>query len=138
MKCLLIWSKSCVITSMERRVIPNNRRDTSPIFKITETKFYVPVVTLPTIDDNNFLEQFQSGFKKTIKWNKYRSEITNQTKTNRLNHLIDPTFNKVHRLFALSFENEEDRTPFSKYYVPKVEIKYFNVLINGKGFLMCQ
>ena len=47
---------------MERRVIPNNRRDTSPIFKITETKFYVPVVTLPTIDDNNFLEQFQSGF----------------------------------------------------------------------------
>ena len=60
--------------------------------------------------------------------------MTNQTKTNHLNHLIDPTFIKVNRLFGLSFENEEDRTSFSKYYVPKVEIKDFNVLIDGKGF----
>ena len=95
---------------------------------------YVPVVTLSTKDDNNFLEQLKSGFKRTIKWNKYRSEMTNQTKTNNLNYLIDPTFNKVNRLFVLSFENEEDRTSFSKYYVPKVEIKDFNVLIDGKRF----
>ena len=60
--------------------------------------------------------------------------MTNQTKTNNLNYLIDPTFNKVNRLFVLSFENEEDRTSFSKYYVPKVEIKDFNVLIDGKSF----
>ena len=60
--------------------------------------------------------------------------MTNQTKTNNLNYLIDPTFNKVNRLFVLSFENEEDRTSFSKYYVPKVEIKDFNVLIDEKGF----
>ena len=60
--------------------------------------------------------------------------MTNQTKTNHLNYLIDPTFTKVNRLFVLSFENEEDRTSFSKYYVPKVEIKDFNVLIDGKSF----
>ena len=59
--------------------------------------------------------------------------MTNQTKTNHLNNLIDPTFTKVNRLFVLSFENEEDKTPFSKYYVPKVEIKDFNVLIDGKS-----
>ena len=82
------------------------------IFKITETKLYVPVATLSTKDDNNFLEQLKSGFKRTIKWNKYRSEMTNQTKTNHLNHLIDPTFIKVNRLFVLSFKNEEDRTSF--------------------------
>ena len=64
--------------------------------------------------------------------------MTNQTKTNNLNYLIDPTFNKVNRLFVLSFENEEDRTSFSKYYVPQVEIKDFDVLIHGKSFLMCQ
>ena len=104
------------------------------IFKITDTKLYVPVVTLSTKDDNNFLEQLKSGFKRTIKWNKYRSEMSNQTKTNHLNYLIDPTFTKVNRLFVLSFENEEDRTSFSKYYVPKVEIKDFNVLIDGKSF----
>ena len=48
--------------------------------------------------------------------------------------MLDPTFTNVDRLFVLYFENEDDRTPFSKYYVPKVEIKYFNVLIDGKPF----
>ena len=107
---------------------------TKAISKITDIKLYVLVVTLSTKDDNNFLEQLKSGSKRTIKWNKYRPEMTNQTKTNHLNHLIDPTFSKVNRLFVLSFENEEDRTSFSKYYVPKVEIKDFNVLIDGKSF----
>ena len=60
--------------------------------------------------------------------------MTNQTKTNHLNHLIDPTFIKVNSLFVLSFENEKDRTSFSKCYVPKVEIKDFNVLIDGRIF----
>ena len=60
--------------------------------------------------------------------------MANQTKTNHLNYLIDPTFTKINRLFVLSFENEEDRTPFLKDYVPKVEIKDFNLLIDGKSF----
>ena len=65
---------------------------------------------------------------------KYRSEMSNQTKNNNLNYLIDPTFTNVNRLFVLSFENEDERTSFSKYYVPNVEIKDFNVLIDGKPF----
>ena len=60
--------------------------------------------------------------------------MTNQTKMNNLNYLISPTFTKVNRLFVLSFENENDRTSFSKYYLPKVETKDFNVLIDGKSF----
>ena len=59
--------------------------------------------------------------------------MTNQTKTNQLNHLIDPTFSRVNTLFVLLFENEEDRTSFLKYFVPKVEIKHFNVLIDGNS-----
>ena len=98
------------------------KNPTNATVKIKDTKLYVPVVTLSTKDLNNFLEQLKSGFKRTIKWNKYRSEMTNQTKTNHLNYLIDPKFIKVNRLFVSSFENEEDRTSFSKYYVPKVEI----------------
>ena len=74
---------------------------------------YVLVVTLSTKDDK-FLEQLKSEFKRTIKWNKYKSEMTNQTKTNNVNYLINPTLNKVSRLFVLSSENEEDRTSFSK------------------------
>ena len=122
----------CVITSMEKRAITTTRRDGSPTgatFKITDTKQYVPVVTLSTEDDNKLLEQLKLGFKRTIKWNKYRSEMTNQAKTNNLNYFIDPTFSKVNRLLDLSFKNEDDRTFFSKYYTPKVEIKDFNGLM---------
>ena len=51
-----------------------------------------------------------------------------------MNYLIDPRLNKVNRLFFLSFESEEDRTSFSNYYTPKVDIIDFNVLIDGKRF----
>ena len=60
--------------------------------------------------------------------------MSNQTKNNNLNYLIDPTFIKVNRLFVLSFENEDDRISFSKYYTTNVEIKYVNVLIDGISF----
>ena len=86
---------------MERRLIKNTRRDASPtgaIFQITDTKLYVPVVTLSSVNDKKLLEQLRTGFKRTIKWNKYRSEMTNQTKNNNLNYLIDPIFTKVSRL----------------------------------------
>ena len=95
---------------------------------------YVPVVTLSAENDNTILEQLKTRFKRTIKWDKYRLEMSNQTKNNSLNYLIDPTFTNVNRLFVLSFENENNRISFSKYYVPKVEIKDFNVLIDGKPF----
>ena len=60
--------------------------------------------------------------------------MTNQTQINNVNYLIDPTLIKVNRLFVLSFENEDDITSFSRYYVPNVQIKDFNVLIDGKSF----
>ena len=60
--------------------------------------------------------------------------MSNQTINNNLNYLIVPIFTNVNRLFVLSYENETDRTPFSKYYVSKVEIKDFNLLIDGKPF----
>ena len=60
--------------------------------------------------------------------------MSNQTKTNNLNYLIDSKFTKGNRLCVLSFEDEDDRTSFSKYYTRSVEIKYFNVLTDGKKF----
>ena len=57
--------------------------------------------------------------------------MTNQTKNNNFNYLIDPTFTEtVNRLFVLLFENEINRTSFSRYFVPNVQIEDFNVLIN--------
>ena len=113
---ILAWSKNCALADMAVNSDTNPAivQPTGLEFQIADTKLHVPVVTLSTKDDNNFLEQLKSGFKRTIKWNKYRSEMTNQTKTNHLNHLIDPTFKNVNRLFVFSFKNEEGRTSFSK------------------------
>ena len=86
---------------------------------------YVPVVTSSIEVDHKHLKWLKTGFKWTIKGNKYRSEIAKQAKTNYLNYLIDSTFNKIKRLFALSFENEDYRTSFWKYYTPKTEIRFF-------------
>ena len=105
--------------------------------KITDTKLYAPVVTLSKENDIKLLEKLKSGFKKTIKWNKYRSQITIQS-NNDLNYLIDLTFTNVNRLFVLSYERIEEnniyKDSFSHYYVPKVQIKDFNVLVDGKRF----
>ena len=98
---------------------------------------YVPVVTLSKENDINFLEQLKSGFKRTIKWNKCRSQMTIQPQNNNFNYLIDPTFMNVNRLFVLSFprsNNTDSRYSFSNYYVPKVRVNDFNVLIDGKSF----
>ena len=69
---------------------------------------YVPVVTLSAENDNKLLEQLKSGFRITIKWNKYISQMSNQTKNKNLNYLIDPTFSNVNGLFVLSFETEDE------------------------------
>ena len=74
-------------------------------FKITYTKLYVPVVTLSKENDIKLLEQLKLGFKRTIKWNKYRSQMTIQPQNN-LNYLIDPTFTNVNRLFVLLFTRD--------------------------------
>ena len=72
-------------------------------FQIPDTKLYVSIVTLLKENDKKLLEQLKSGFKRTVKWNKYRSQITNQSNNNNWNYLIDPTFTKVSRLSVLSF-----------------------------------
>ena len=120
----LTWSKDCVITHSTGE----------GKFAITETKLYVPVVTLSSKDNEKLLQQLKSGFKKTISWNKYESSIKTFVQNRYLNCLINPSFQGVNRLFVLSFENENDRTSHSTYYLPKVEIKDYNVTIDGRNF----
>ena len=121
---ILAWSKDCVITNStgERK------------FKITDAKLYVPVVTLSAQDNAKLLQQLKSGFKRTINWNRYRSEPKTYAQNRYLNHLINPSFQGVNRLFVLPFENEDGRKSDSTYYLAKVEIKDYNVMIYGKNF----
>ena len=59
-----------------------------------------------------------------INWSKYQSKVSIQAPNPCLYYLIDPSFQGLNRLFALSFENTVHRTTHSKYYVATVEIKY--------------
>ena len=123
----------CTIDKLTRA--PNVNEIDNPenaIFQIKDTKLYVPVVTLWKENDIELLEQLKSGFKRSIKWNKCRSQMTIQPQNNNLNYLIDPTFMNANRLFVLSFprnNNSDRRYSFSNYYVPKIKINDFNVLI---------
>ena len=94
---ILTWSKNCALADM---TLANNP-STGLEFKITDTKLYVPVVTLSTENEKKPLEQLKSGFKRAIKWNKYRSQMTIQSNNNNLDYLIDPTFTKINILFVL-------------------------------------
>ena len=65
---ILTWSEDCVISSTtgEKK------------FKITDTKIYVPVVTLSVQDNAKLLQQLKSDFKRTISWNKYQTKVSTE------------------------------------------------------------
>ena len=69
-----------------------------------------------------------------INWNKCESSAKTYARNRYLNHLINPSFQGVNRLFVLSFENEDQRQSHSIYYLPKVEIKDYKVMIDDKNF----
>ena len=128
---ILNWSANLVIiyTDVANQV---------PTFTITETNLYVSVVTLSTQDNAKLLPQLKSGFKRTISWNKYLSKPELLAQNPNLNHLVEPSFQGVNRHFILAFENDAQRTSNKRYYLPNVEIKDYNVMIDGKKRLINQ
>ena len=125
LELILTWSKNCILADMTVDAAGNPAivATTGLELKITDTKLYVPVVSLPKENDIKVLEQLKSGFKRTITWNKYRSQMAIQPRNNNLNYLIDPTCTNVNRLFFLSFSrnnNTDNRDSFSDYHVPNV------------------
>ena len=97
---ILTWSKGCVITNSTG----------AGNFEITETKLYVPVVTLSTQDNAKLLQQLKPRFNRTMSWKKYDSSVKAFANNRYLNYLINPSFQGVNRPFVLSFENENDRS----------------------------
>ena len=136
----LKWNKNCVITSLEERQVdagPPVVRDNSPTgatLAINDCKLYIPVVTLSKDDEIKLLTNLKSGFKREIIWNKYRSQVTMEAINDNLNILIDPTFTNVNRLFVLAYQNVDDRQSYDEFYIPKVMIKDYNVIIDKLAF----
>ena len=139
MELILNWSKNCVLADMTVRATQGGNpaivAPSGATFEITDTTLCVPIITLSKENNKKLLEQLKSGLKRTLKWNKYRSQMNVQPQNN--NYLIDPTFTNINRLFVLLFARTnagDNRDSFSHYYVPNVKIKDFNVLTNGKSF----
>ena len=105
---ILTWSPTCVITN-------SNGVGT---FAITDTKLYVPVVTLLTQENTKCLQQLKSGFKRVINWNKYLSKPELIRRNPNLNHLVEPSFPGMNMLFVLAFEGDVQRIVHTGYYLP--------------------
>ena len=133
----LKWNKTCVITSQQIGVNldrGNTAAPTNAILAISDCKLYIPVVTLSKDDEIKLLTNLKSGFTREIEWNKYRSQMTTEAVNNNLNILVDPTFINVNRLFVLAYQNADDRQSFSQFYLPKVMVKDYNVIIDKLAF----
>ena len=124
---ILTWSSTCVLVS-------TNIANQNATFAITNTKLYAPVVTLSTQENTKFLQQLKSGFKRVINWNKYLSKPELLAQNQNLNHLVEPSFQGVNRLFVLALENDDHRISTKRYNLPTVEIKDYNIMINGENF----
>ena len=124
---ILTWSANCAI-------IYNNVENQNPTFETSETKIYVPVVTLSTPDNIKLQQQLKSRFKKTTNCNKYLSKPESLAPNPNLNHLVETCFQGVNRLFVLLFEDDAQRTSRKRHYLLNVEIKDCNVVIDQKNF----
>ena len=123
---IFTWSANCVIVTTD---VANQ----SATFTITETKLYVPVVTLSTQDNAKLLTQLKSSFKATIDWSKYLLKPKLFAQNPNLNHFVEPRFQGRNRLSVLAFKNDAQRISSKRYYLPNVEIKGYNVMIVGKN-----
>ena len=85
-------------------------------------------------DEIKLLTNLKSGFTREIEWNKYRSQMSAEAINNNLNILIDPTFTNINRLFVLAYQAADNRQSFFEFYLPKVMVKYFNVIIDKLPF----
>ena len=91
---ILTWTSTCVVISSSNQ----NRVAT---FAITDTKLYVPVVTLSTQENTKFLQQLKSDFKRVTNWNKYLSKPELLAQNPNLKLLVEPSFQGPNRLFVI-------------------------------------
>ena len=120
------WSGNCII-------VAGTANYQNQGFQMNNAKIYVPVVTLSTQKNVDLLKEIESGFKGTFNWNKYVAQTTNPTENRYSDFLTDPSFQWVNRHFALLFKDDDGREIHKQYYLPTVEIKDYNVMIDWKN-----
>ena len=128
-KLNLIWKKECVLSTDVGNAV----------FIINDTKMYVPVVTLSKENNKDFIEQQNKGFQRSIYWNEYKAkEINENADANVFKYInLDPSFQGVNRLFVMAYNRANGqltRNGKQKYYLPRIDLKKYNVIIDGRNF----
>ena len=127
-KLNLTWKKECVLS--------NQAGDA--VFIINDTKLYVPVVTLSKEDNKDFIEQQNKDFQRSIYWNEYKTkEKTEEADANVFKYIsLDPSFQGVNRLFFMVYnrDNQPTRNGQQKYYLPRIDLRKYNVITDGRNF----
>ena len=128
-KLNLTWKKECVLSN----------QDGAAVFIINDTKMYVPVVTLSKEDNEDFIEQQNKGFQRSIYWNEYKTkEINENADANVFMYInLNLSFQGVNRLFVMAYNRangQPTRNGQQKYYLPRTDLNKYNVIIDGRIF----
>ena len=129
-KLNLTWKKECVLSTATD----------DAVFIINDKKLYVPVVTLSKEDNKDFIEQQNKVFQRSIYWKEYKTkEQTENADANAVKYInLDPSFQGVNRLFLMAYsradDNQATRNEQRKYYLPRIDLKKYNVIIDGRNF----
>ena len=120
------------------------KQNQNSIFQITKSELYILVVTLNTENNNKLSELLSKGFERTAVWNEYKSRIEGVTIPQNDNMFrgttLDVSFQEVSKLFTAAYEtgniqrNADHEHSRRRYYLPRAEIKDYNVLIDGINF----
>ena len=136
-KLNLTWKKECVLSTDDDAAAANAANN--PVFIINDTKLYVPVVTLSKEDNKDFIDQQNKGFQRSIYWNEYKTKAQNENAdANVFKYItLDPSFQGVNRLFVMAYYREAGqptRDEGTNCYLPRIDLKKFNVIIEGRNF----
>ena len=125
----LDWCAKCML------IIGNG---TPATFAITDTKLYVPVVTLKTEDNAKLSKLLNEGFKIAVDWNKYKIILNDYAANENIRERLDASFQGVSKLFVVAYQRDDDNyvneEAVNKYFLPKIAIEKYNVEIDGRNF----
>ena len=138
----LKWIENCVLTTTAIGANTNATGADNAIFKITDTKLSVPVVTLSTEDNIKLVKLLN---ERPVYWNKYKVidnkvvEIAAANAEKHIRELLDSSYQGVKRLFVLAYNNTGGNNQVSvdsykKYFLPRVKIENYNIEIDGRNF----
>ena len=122
----LRWYENCILSSV----------GTAATFAKTDTKLYVPVITLKTEDNVKLSKLLNEGFKRLVYWNKYKI-ILKGYDNEYIRERLDASIQGVSKLFVLAYargDNVTNENSYRKYFLPRLKIKNYNIEIDGRNF----